>query len=178
MTAVKIAPAVAQDAVELSTFCAKQFTDAFGSSLKAADLELHIQRAYSIEKLRAEILKPASLFLKATDDVGLAAYAYLLWQDQPTQLEPAYLQDANIAHLERFYVDARCHGNGMAHLLMTECVAFAQQHRASGLWLTVWTQNPRAQRFYQRHAFRDVGESVFVVGTDPQYDRLYYRPVP
>jgi len=177
MSAFDIELATPDDAQRLSAFCTKQFTDTFGPHLNPTDLALHVERAYHVDKLRAEINRPHTLFLKATDEHGLAAYAYVLWQDRPSHHTPNCLQDPDIGHLERFYVDARCQGTGVAQRLMERCIQHAHMQHASGLWLTVWTQNPRAQRFYQKQQFLDVGEAVFVVGNDPQYDRLYYRPL-
>jgi diamine N-acetyltransferase len=43
------------------------------------------------------------------------------------------------------------------------------------VWLGVWEHNPRAIRFYQRLGFAEVGDHVFVVGTDPQRDLVMIR---
>jgi ribosomal protein S18 acetylase RimI-like enzyme len=43
------------------------------------------------------------------------------------------------------------------------------------LWLGVWERNPRAIRFYEKQGFRDVGSYLFVLGTDPQTDRVMTR---
>ena len=40
------------------------------------------------------------------------------------------------------------------------------------LWLGVWERNPRAQAFYRKSGFADVGSQVFLVGTDAQTDRV------
>jgi nucleoside-diphosphate-sugar epimerase len=47
--------------------------------------------------------------------------------------------------------------------------------RAAGarhLWLGVWERNPRARRFYEKCGFVDVGSQAFVLGSDPQTDRV------
>jgi ribosomal protein S18 acetylase RimI-like enzyme len=36
----------------------------------------------------------------------------------------------------------------------------------------VWERNPRAQAFYRKMGFVDVGAHTFVVGSDAQTDRL------
>ena len=46
---------------------------------------------------------------------------------------------------------------------------------AQTLWLGVWERNPRALAFYGKCGFVDVGEHVFLFGTDPQTDRVMAR---
>ena len=46
---------------------------------------------------------------------------------------------------------------------------------ATALWLGVWEHNPRAQAFYRKAGFADVGSKVFVVGTDAQADRVMLK---
>jgi GNAT superfamily N-acetyltransferase len=45
-------------------------------------------------------------------------------------------------------------------------------------WLGVWERNPRANAFYRKVGFTDVGSHVFMVGTDPQTDRIMVRHLP
>jgi hypothetical protein len=41
----------------------------------------------------------------------------------------------------------------------------------------VWEKNVRANRFYQRYGFKDVGSHDFLLGSDPQTDRIMERRV-
>jgi ribosomal protein S18 acetylase RimI-like enzyme len=177
MSSAILTLATPNDAPALSFFCAQQFSQAFGDGLNPQDLQLHIQKAYSIEKITAEIHNPQALFVIATDPHGLVGYGYQLWNDARPASDDQRLHQSDTAHLERFYVDQRAQGSGLASDLMTYCIDTARHKRSSGIWLTVFTGNPRAQRFYQKHGFEDVGESVFIVGNDPQIDRLYYLPL-
>ncbi len=43
---------------------------------------------------------------------------------------------------------------------------------AKTLWLGVWERNDRAHAFYEKCGFADVGEHIFLFGTDPQTDRV------
>jgi ribosomal protein S18 acetylase RimI-like enzyme len=51
----------------------------------------------------------------------------------------------------------------------------AKNRGADTLLLGVWEHNPRAKAFYRKCGFADVGSHVFVVGTDPQTDRIMTR---
>ena len=74
--------------------------------------------------------------------------------------------------LWRFYVLRDWHGQGIAQALMARVRAEAVARGAATLWLGVWEQNPRAQAFYRKCGFVDVGDHVFLFGTDPQRDRV------
>ena len=57
-------------------------------------------------------------------------------------------------------------------------IVAAETARAGGgrtLWLTAWERNPRAQAFYAKAGFRDVGTDTFVLGHSPQVDRVLVR---
>jgi ribosomal protein S18 acetylase RimI-like enzyme len=60
----------------------------------------------------------------------------------------------------------------VAQQLMTAAIAAARGRGAVSLWLGVWERNPRAQAFYKKSGFRDVGTHTFYVGTDAQTDRV------
>jgi hypothetical protein len=38
-------------------------------------------------------------------------------------------------------------------------------------------RNPRARAFYTKSGFLDVGAKLFIVGSDPQIDRVMMRPI-
>ena len=51
----------------------------------------------------------------------------------------------------------------------------ARTQGAAAVWLGVWEHNARAARFYQRFAFTEVGDHVFLLGADPQRDLIMVR---
>ena len=63
-------------------------------------------------------------------------------------------------------------GTGIAAALMEWGIAWARE-RASILYLTVFTENHRAQAFYRRYGFYDVGRNEFRVGNHIDEDRIW-----
>ena len=55
---------------------------------------------------------------------------------------------------------------------MRACLDEARLARCGAVWLGVWERNDRAQAFYRKWGFRDVGEKTFTVGEDVQRDRV------
>jgi ribosomal protein S18 acetylase RimI-like enzyme len=60
---------------------------------------------------------------------------------------------------------------------MKECFAVAKNLECDVIWLGVWEYNPRAQRFYEKHGFREVGKHVFLLGSDAQTDLLMQKEI-
>ena len=68
-------------------------------------------------------------------------------------------------------------GKGLAQELMARVVRTAKEVGARTVWLGVWERNPRGIAFYRKCGYVDVGSKVYVVGSDPQTDRVMTRPV-
>ena len=85
---------------------------------------------------------------------------------------PPCLDPVQAIELWRFYVARAWHGRGVAQELMAAVVQEARDAGSETLWLGVWERNPRAQSFYKKSGFLDVGTQTFLVGTDEQHDRV------
>jgi ribosomal protein S18 acetylase RimI-like enzyme len=58
---------------------------------------------------------------------------------------------------------------------MAASISKAEEGNADHVWLGVWERNPRAIAFYKKLGFSEVGDHVFVLGTDPQRDIIMIR---
>jgi ribosomal protein S18 acetylase RimI-like enzyme len=166
-TTVTIRRATPADADALASFGADTFRDTYGHANDPNDMALHIQRTFTTEQQLAEILNPTAQLTLALDEDRIAGYAYLLL-DSPHAQVPL----AHAAELKRFYLGGAWQGRGVAQSLMRAVLEEARRASASAVWLTVWSENTRARRFYDRMGFEDIGETIFLLGTDPQSDRL------
>ena len=66
--------------------------------------------------------------------------------------------------LRQLYLLDQAKGTGVALALTDWAVAEARRRGAAELWLSVFSDNPRARRFYARYGFEEVGEFKFMVG--------------
>lgn len=170
-TSVVIRRAVADDAVALAELAERTFRDAFQDHNSVEDMDAHCRRSYSPAEQRREIGDPAiDTIVAAAGDGPLAGYAMLRAGTPPAPVEgPAPVE------LWRIYVDRTRHGRGVAQQLMVACLDAARARGGATLWLGVWERNPRAQAFYRKMGFVDVGEHIFLLGADPQTDRVMVR---
>ena len=66
--------------------------------------------------------------------------------------------------LRQLYLLDSAKGTGIADVLTGWAIAEAKRRGAEDLWLSVFSANPRARRFYARHGFEEAGEFKFMVG--------------
>ena len=161
----------APDAAALSGLAERTFRDAFAATNTAADMDLHCAGAFSPALQAAEIADPDLHTLVAEAAGDLVAFAQLHLRPR----SPASVAIAPAVELHRLYVERAFHGTGLARELMERVLELARCVGAAAIWLGVWEHNPRAIRFYRRFGFTEVGDHVFVVGTDPQRDLVMVR---
>lgn len=74
--------------------------------------------------------------------------------------------------LRQLYLTEAAKGTGIAAVLMEWALAEARARGAGELFLSVYIDNHRARRFYERHGFTDIGPYRFMVGNHADEDRL------
>jgi diamine N-acetyltransferase len=155
------------DAEELARFGARTWSETFGAENTPDDLALYLAETYGPAQQTAELRDPSWTTLLAEEGGRMAGFAQVR-----TGPAPPCVTGPEPIELYRFYVDSPWHGKGLARRLMGAVDDEAVRRGGKTLWLGVWEHNPRAQAFYRKCGFVDVGEHTFVVGTDPQRDRV------
>lgn len=161
---VTIRPAAPADAVALAALARHTFAETFGADNTPEDLAAFLDATYGPDIQRRELDTRGLSYLVAEREGDLLAYALLRDKVSPVVADPSAIE------VQRFYVDSKGHGRGIAQTLMAACTAHAAARGAGSLWLGVWERNTRAIRFYVAQGFREVGTQTFVVGSDPQTD--------
>jgi diamine N-acetyltransferase len=160
------------DASALARLAEKTFRDTFGADNSAADMDQHVLESYSATIQAREILDPNTDTFVCEVENELIAYAQLSWLPAPH-----YVTAQHPVEIRRFYVNSVWHGKGIAGALMDRVLEHVAVKNADQIWLGVWEHNPKAQRFYQKMGFLEVGEHVFQLGSDPQRDLILSREV-
>jgi len=167
-TAVTVRPASLDDAAALASLAARTFEETFAADNRPEDMAAHLATAYGLTQQSAEIASPDCVTLLAFADATLAAFSQVRRKDPPP-----CVSGASPIEIQRFYVDRRWHGQGVARPLMDASIAAARRLGARTLWLSVWERNPRAQSFYAKCGFTRVGDADFWVGPDRQTDHVF-----
>jgi GNAT superfamily N-acetyltransferase len=151
------------DAAALGALFDTSFTDTFGHLYAAEDLAQFLS-GFSVGAWARELADPAFAFRVAEADGALAGYAKLGTVSLPvTPAGPA-------VELRQLYLGKAWHGAGVAQALMDWVLAEARGRGATELYLSVFTGNHRARRFYARYGFEEVGAYVFMVGNHADDD--------
>ena len=140
------------------------FVATFGHLYSDADLGTFLAGVHP-EAFEDELADPRFAFRLAEDDGRLAGFAKLGPDDLPGA-SPGSIE------LYQLYVLEQWKGRGIAAALMDWAIAAARERGAAQLRLTVYIDNHRARRFYQRYGFEEVGKYVFMVGKHEDDDRI------
>ena len=174
MPQIDIRRATSDDAKSLTDLSYTTFWDAFAHHPKNApdDLAHYMRQAFSVERIADELNDPRAVFLVAEIEGELAGYAKLVCD----HIEPGISGEKPI-ELNRLYSQQKFLGQGVGQTLMDACFDLARENGFDTIWLGVWEYNPRAQRFYEKNGFREVGSHTFVLGSDPQTDLLMQKEI-
>jgi diamine N-acetyltransferase len=160
----------ADDAELLAKLGSRTFSETFALDNTPEDMAAYLASAFSPAQQAAELADPRCLFQIAETNGVAVGYAMLrsgsslhgVTNDKPIELV-------------RLYVSRESLGSGVGAALMQACIGEAKRRDHETLWLGVWEHNRRAQAFYRKWNFQEVGTHVFQLGDDPQTDILMQR---
>ena len=152
-----------QDAPQIARLAARTFFETFGHLYDPADLALFLQ-SHAVAEWDRQLADPALAVRVGEADGRLCAYAKV----GPTSL-PLAARDRS-TELRQFYLLQPWHGTGAASELMAWVLAEARRRDAMHLYLSVFTDNHRARRFYTRYGFVEEGPYAFMVGNHADED--------
>jgi ribosomal protein S18 acetylase RimI-like enzyme len=160
MTEITIRRARATDAEALAALGAQTFTEAFGHLYPKSDLDDFLHANHTSRKVFDSLNDPAVAAWVAEDAGRLVAYSQSGPADMPhPDLKPEH------GELKRLYVLASHQNLGLGAALIEPALIWLEKQRPGPQWISVWSQNTGAQRFYGRYGFCKVGEYQFAVGS-------------
>lgn len=157
-----------EDGPALSAMAEQCFTETFGHLYQPDDLCTFVREAYGPSGLQAHVSDPAMTLRAARENGNIAGYVKLGPLSLPID-DPA----PGAIELKQLYVLKSWHGTAVARDLMAWAMETARARGATEIYLSVYTDNHRAQRFYARYGFADVGPYAFMVGNQADEDRIW-----
>lgn len=159
--------ATSEDAALISKIGREAFYAAFSPHQTAEDMQIYLDGAYYPAKQLAEIQDVKSRFLLLEEDnvpIGFAKIIASLPTNNGIEIFEKELLNQRLVQLSKIYLLPQFAGKGIGNLLMTECLLIAQDEGYEGIWLSVWQQNERAIKFYEKYDFKKVGVAQFLLG--------------
>jgi diamine N-acetyltransferase len=164
-------PATPSDALCLSVLATQVFLDTYATQGIRPAIAREV-RQYLSEEAFAEILShPRRAILLAEIEDHLVGFAQLAHDQTHERLPP----EAPAAELNRLYVQRPFLGRGLGKELLARAETLARLEGADLLWLTAWTGNAPALRFYEAQGYQDVGASVYTFEGDRYETRLLLK---
>lgn len=151
------------DAPLLVKIGTETFTDTFGHLYHPDDLAAFIGR-FTVAAWEEELSNPRYHVVLAMAGDEAVGYAKLGPPSLP--FEPTGVA----IELRQFYLRKEVQGTGLAATLMEHMLAKARATGADELFLSVFVDNHRARRFYERYGFERVGTYDFMVGNHRDED--------
>ena len=150
------------DAAAIDRIFRTSFCDTFAHIYREEDLHAFLAD-FTLEAWEAELADTTFAFriAEAGEPAGFVKLAPL---KLPVET------DAPAIELRQLYVLKEHHGAGIAAQLMDWAFGEARRRGAEELYLTVYVENHRARRFYQRYNFVPVGRYDFMVGSHVDED--------
>lgn len=164
--------ATIDDADLLAGLGARTFYETFAVDNTPEDMATYLPASFSPALQAKEIADPNTTLLIAEVDGLAAGYAKL-----EVSAAPSCVTGSDPVELSRLYVSREFIGSGLGAALMESCINEAKRAGSTTMWLGVWERNERAQKFYQRWGFKEVGEHSFQLGADAQRDLIMQKRI-
>lgn len=155
------------DLIPLLNISYQTYDETFRPFNTEENMENYLSSAFTEDKIKGELLDPASEFYFMFSDDQLMGYMKL--NEAGAQSE---FNTPNSIELERIYILKSFQGHGLGQELLNLTIKIAKERGKSYIWLGVWENNIKALNFYTKNGFYQIGEHVFVMGDDPQIDFL------
>lgn len=144
------------------------FIETFGHLYSEKDLQHFLVTTFGPGGMPDEMNDPGLAFRVAEADGELVGYCKV--GDLHTEVE---VGDRRALELRQLYVRRSHHGAGVAARLMEWGIEELRRRGAEDVYLSVYSENARAQRFYSRYGFVEVGRNLFMVGDQADDDRIW-----
>ena len=156
-------PATVSDAALLERLFRESFTDTFGHLYAPEDLAAFLNDC-SVAVWEEELADPDMEVLIAYDGDEPAGFIRLGPGSVP-KLHPEHALE-----LRQLYLLPPWKGRGLARPLLEWAIARARERGSAHLYLTVFIDNTRARRLYDRYGFVEEGPYAFMVGNHEDHD--------
>jgi ribosomal protein S18 acetylase RimI-like enzyme len=167
------------DIATLASLGARTFIDTFGHLYRAEDLRTFLDGSHS-EAAYARVLADPAYALWIAEDEPAPEQGHPVRAIGYAQAGRCGLPHPDVrpedGELKRLYVLADAQNSGIGAKLFAQALSWLERDGPRTIWLSVWSENHGAQRFYARHGFEFVGEYEFAVGAQRDREFLFRRP--
>ena len=170
-----IRPAAPDDAALLHEIAAITFPLACPPDALPESIQAFIDENLSVTAFERYLADPDRELFLAEESGVVVGYTMLVYGDAADTDVAAAVTVLPTVELSKVYVHPGHHGGGVASALVEESVRAAEARGAASMWLGVNQFNARANRFYEKSGFAQVGTKKFKVGERYEDDFVRLR---
>lgn len=163
--------ATPDDLDKLARLGRETFIETFGPLYSAKDLNTFLDKAYSENTIARELKDPRLTHQVIDNGQDLVAFI---------KIGPVHVPVENPApdamEIWQIYVRREFISHGFGKQLMTWADEEFQKRKIGDIYVSVFSENDRAIRFYQHHGFQKHGEYGFPVGDQIDLEWIMLRP--
>lgn len=156
--------AVAADVAVLSAVAAETFPLACPPDATAENIQAFITENLGRDSFERYLADADREVFLAEIDGEPVGYSMIVFGDPSDPDVSSVVTARPTAELSKLYVRAGHHGAGVARVLVAACLAAAERRSCASVWLGVNNENAKANRFYEKSGFQQVGIKRFRVG--------------
>ena len=158
------------DAPVLSELGTSTFVETFGHLYSTQDLQAFLDESHTVAAYAKTLANPDYALWIAERDGYAIGYA----QAGPCGLPHEDVRPGD-GELKRLYLRRSEQNGGTGRALMDAAMAWLERDGPRPLWISVWSENLGAQRFYARYGFAFAGEYEFIVGEQRDREFMFRR---
>jgi diamine N-acetyltransferase len=162
------------DVARLVQLSRETFTDTFGHLYPPEDLAHFLDESYTPAAWTG-LLNDASMRTWIAEEAlenGSELIGYAL--AGPCKLPHPEVSES-AGELKRLYVSRSRIGSGVGRVLFEEALRWLEARGRKPVWISVYSENHRALKFYERWGFKQVGEYEYVVGRSRDRELILRR---
>ena len=160
-----------EDAGLLADLGQQTFIEAFGNLYGVDDLAMFLAESHCKDAYTTTLRDPhRQIWIAEHYENGPVGFAVT----GPSTL-PVPQMPESAGELQRLYLLENAQNAGLGGRLMDKAMAWLIA-RFDHLYISVYSENFGAQRFYQRYGFRKIHDYHFMVGNQADPEFIYYRP--
>lgn len=164
----KLRLATPDDALPLAALARRAISAKFEHLYAPEDYAAFMEEAHSDAVTARQIADPGMRVAVIEEDGRLVAFCKLVLD---STLPREFSNPQRPLELKQLYTDPDRVGGGLGRRLMDWAMEVARDRGADEIQLTVYSDNPGAQRFYHRFDFEKIADIEFWVGNhcDPEF---------
>lgn len=167
MTEIKIRKLNLSDIENLKNIAIETFYQTFSHENTKENMDIYLNTAFSIDKLKEELSNPNSEFYFSEINNQAIGYIKINFSDAQTEIKYN-----NSLEIERIYVLKNFHGKNIGQILLNKVFEIGKNNNIEYIWLGVSERNIRAVNFYKKNNFIEFDKHIFKLGDDEQIDLM------